>query len=126
MEADDQQEATDIVKRHTSILDGLTDHRADRCRILLGNLPNEDLVHVEKDKIPAFLRIDGDVRKKTLMLKEFHKNYMEFNIESLDCDVRNRLAQQIELASEDYKVHKEQVNNLLKQGDDSNKNSLAK
>ena len=89
-------------------------------------MPNEDLVHVEKDKIPAFLRIDGDVRKKTLMLKEFHKNYMEFNIESLDCDVRNRLAQQIELASEDYKVHKEQVNNLLKQGDDSNKNSLAK
>ena len=89
-------------------------------------MPNEDLVHIEKDKIPAFLRIDGDVKKKTQMLKEFHKNYMEFNIESLDRDVRNRLAQQIELASEDYKVHKEQVNNLLKQGDDSNKNSLAK
>lgn len=83
-------------------------------------------MHIEKDKIPAFLRIDGDVKKKTQMLKEFHKNYMEFNIESLDRDVRNRLAQQIELASEDYKVHKEQVNNLLKQGDDSNKNSLAK
>lgn len=51
---------------------------------------------------------------------------MEFNIESLDRDVRNRLSQQIELASEDYKVHKDQVNNLLSQGDDSNKNSLAK
>ena len=83
-------------------------------------------MHIEKDKIPAFLRIDGDIKTKTNNLKDFHKNYMNFNIESLDKDVKSRLAQQIELASEDYKVHKDQVNNLLKQGDDSNKNSLAK
>lgn len=123
---DGKQDPTEIVKRHQSILDNLTDHRAERCRILLNNLQNEDLVHIEKDKIPAFLRIDGDIKTKTNNLKEFHKNYMEFNIESLDRDVRNRLSQQIELASEDYKVHKDQVNNLLSQGDDSNKNSLAK
>ena len=40
--------------------------------------------------------------------------------------VKNRLAQQIAIASEDYKMHKDQVDSLLRQGDDSNKNSLAK
>ena len=62
---------------------------------MLRNLPNEDLVHVEKEKIPAFLRIDADILTKTKMLKEFHQNYMNFNIESLDRDVRNRLKQNI-------------------------------
>ena len=51
---------------------------------------------------------------------------MNFNIESLDRDVKNRLTQNIDQASEDYKIHKNQVNNLLAQGGDSNKNSLAK
>ena len=101
-------------KRQTSILDGLTDHRADRCHILLRNLHNEDLVHIEKEKIPAFLRIDGDIQVKTKMLKEFHQNYMNFNIEGLDREVKKRLSQNIEIASEDYKMHKDQVNNLLR------------
>ena len=60
------------MQKKSSILDGLTEHRADRCHILLKNLPNEDLVHIEKEKIPAFLRIDGDVKTKTKTLKEFH------------------------------------------------------
>lgn len=51
---------------------------------------------------------------------------MNFNIESLDRDVRNRLKQNIAQASEDYSLHKDQVNNLLKQGDESNRISLAK
>ena len=51
---------------------------------------------------------------------------MNFNIEGLDRDVKNRLAQQISMASEDYKMHKDQVDNLLRQGGESNKNSLAK
>ena len=78
------------------------------------NLPNEDLVHIENEKIPAFLRIDGDIQTKRKMLKEFHGNYMNFNIEGLDRDVKNRLSQQISMASEDYKMHKDQVDNLLK------------
>ena len=114
------------LQKKTSILDGLTDHRAERCHILLRNLPNEDLVHIENEKIPAFLRIDGDIQAKKKMLKEFHGNYMNFNIEGLDREVKNRLAQQIAIASEDYKMHKDQVDSLLRQGDDSNKNSLAK
>ena len=89
-------------------------------------MPNEDLIFLEKEKIPAFLRIDGDIKAKTKMLNELHKNYMNFNIESLDRDVRNRLAQSIKKASEDYKLHNDQVNNLLQQGDASNRNSLAK
>ena len=129
-EADDQtygnNDGQDAVQKKQSILDGLTQHRADRCHILLKNLPNEDLVHIEKDKIPAFLRIDADIMTKNKMLKEYHTNYMNFNIESLDRDVRNRLKQNIAQASEDYQLHKDQVNNLLKQGDESNRISLAK
>jgi hypothetical protein len=30
----------------------------------LKNLPNEDLVHIENEKIPAFLRIDADIGTK--------------------------------------------------------------
>ena len=74
---------------------------------MLKNLPNEDLVHIEKDKIPAFLRIDADIMTKNKMLKEYHTNYMNFNIESLDRDVRNRLKQNIAQASEDYQLHKD-------------------
>ena len=128
-DADDQQYGNKEghgVEKKQSILDGLTQHRAERCHILLRNLPNEDLVHIEKEKIPAFLRIDADILTKTKMLKEFHQSYMNFNIESLDRDVRNRLKQNIAQASEDYSLHKDQVNNLLKQGDESNRISLAK
>ena len=90
------------------------------------NLPNEDLVHIEGEKIPAFLRIDGDIQTKRKMLKDHHQGYMNFNIEGLDRDVKNRLSQQIAMASEDYKMHKDQVDNLLKQGGESNKLSLGK
>ena len=47
--------------KYFNILDGITEHRADRAQILLKNLPNEDLVHVDPRKIPAFLRIDKDI-----------------------------------------------------------------
>ena len=113
-------------KRHQSILDGLTDNRAERCQILLKNLQNEDLVHIEKEKIPAFLRIDADIGTKQKMLKEFHQNYMNFNIESMDREVRDRLVQLIDQASEEYRVHKEQVDNLLIQGEKTNSNSFNK
>jgi len=52
------------MKKQQTILDGLTVHRADRAHILLKNLPNEDLVHIVNEKIPAFLRIDKDVKLK--------------------------------------------------------------
>lgn len=51
-------------QKKVSILDGLTEHRADRVGILLSNLPQEDLVHIVEKKIPAFLRIDNDIKKK--------------------------------------------------------------
>ena len=46
------------------MLDGLTEHRADRVGILLQNLPQEDLVHIVNKKMPAFLRIDKDIKRK--------------------------------------------------------------
>lgn len=49
-------------KKQQTILDGLTDHRAERAHILLRNLPQEDLVHIDDRKVPAFLRIDKDVK----------------------------------------------------------------
>lgn len=48
-------------KKYKNVLDGLTEHRSDRAGKLLRNLPNEDLVHIDPRKIPAFLRIDGDI-----------------------------------------------------------------
>jgi hypothetical protein len=51
---------------------------------------------------------------------------MNFNIESMDREVRDRLVQLIDQASEDYRVHKTQVDNLLSQGDKTNNNSLNK
>ena len=108
-----------------SILDGLTEDRAERCQILLKNLPNEDLVHILPEKIPAFLRIDREIRDKKQLLFDFYKQYQDFNIEYLDKDVRNRLVQQIEAISADYYEHGRQVENLLAQGEQTNQNSLA-
>jgi len=51
---------------------------------------------------------------------------MNFNIESMDREVRDRLVQLIDQASEEYRVHKEQVDNLLIQGEKTNSNSLNK
>ena len=51
-------------KKYKNVLDGLTEHRSDRAQKLLRNLPNEDLVHIDPRKIPAFLRIDADIKKK--------------------------------------------------------------
>jgi len=42
----------------------LPEHRANRVTQLLKNLPNEDLVHIMKAKIPTFLRIDKDIQAK--------------------------------------------------------------
>ena len=51
---------------------------------------------------------------------------MNFNIESMDREVRNRLVQLIDQASEEYRIHKDQVDNLLAQGEKTNSNSLKK
>jgi hypothetical protein len=45
-------------------MEGLTEHRSDRALILLNNLSKEDLVQIQYEKIPAFLRIDNDVKKR--------------------------------------------------------------
>lgn len=71
-------------KKQQTILDGLTDHRAERAHILLRNLPNEDLVHVDDKKVPAFLRIDKDVKARRAQLQEFHEAYQRFNIAELE------------------------------------------
>lgn len=79
------------VKKQRSVLDGLTEHRGDRVMILLKNLPNEDLVHINNAKIPAFLRIDKDIIREREKLQDFFKEYMEFDIEDLNRDVRANL-----------------------------------
>ena len=54
------------------MLEVLPENRAERCQQLLKNLPNEDLVHIMKAKIPTFLRIDKDVVAKQEYLKGFY------------------------------------------------------
>jgi hypothetical protein len=82
------------------VLDGLTEHRADRVGILLGNLPQEDLVHIVNKKMPAFLRIDKDIQKKRGELKDFHDQYMEYDIERhMDQEVRENMSKRVHEAS---------------------------
>ena len=57
------------------MLEQLPENRAERCNKLLKNLPNEDLVHIMKAKIPVFLRIDKDVIAKQEYLKGFYTKY---------------------------------------------------
>lgn len=78
-----------------NILDGLTEHRSDRAQILLKNLKNEDLVHIDPDKIPAFLRIDKDIQNKFEALSQNHTQYMDFNIEDLRKDITTTLDREI-------------------------------
>ena len=80
-EQDEPRQEEPKYQKQRSILDGLTEHRADRCAVLLQNLPNEDLVHIISKKLPAFLRIDNDVKRKRAELTEFHDQYMEYDID---------------------------------------------
>ena len=72
-------------------------------RILLNNLPQEDLVHILDAKIPAFLRIDRDIKNKRDNLQYFYKQYQDFDIEILNKEIRKKLLQNIEQASADFK-----------------------
>lgn len=86
-----QSQVNVTTQKITSILDGLTEDRAERAHILLKNLSKEDLVHILPEKIPAFLRIDKEIQNKKQLLWDFYKQYQDFNIEYLEKDVRNRL-----------------------------------
>lgn len=61
------------VSKKKSVLDNLPDHRGERSQALLKNLPGEDLVHIVPEKIPAFLRVDKDVKNKRELLYDFYK-----------------------------------------------------
>lgn len=74
---------------------------------MLQNLPNEDLVHISDAKIPAFLRIDKDVRNKREVLFDYYTQYQQFDINHLDEQVKNQMRQEIEAVSKDYKDHQE-------------------
>lgn len=107
-------------KKYKNILDGLTEHRADRAQILMRNLPNEDLVHIDPRKIPAFLRIDLDIKKKQEALKKCHQDYMEFNIDDLSREVTSHLKAQVDQVSEDFKAHRSMVGAKLQDGQETN------
>ena len=79
------------VQRKRSVLDDLPEHRVERCHILMKNLPSEDLVHIVPEKIPAFLRVDKNVKDKRELLQDFYKQYQNFDIEYLEKDVKKRL-----------------------------------
>lgn len=80
----------------------LPENRQERLAILLKNLPNEDLVHVNENKIPAFLRIDKDVKNNRAKLHELQTMYMDFNIADLDKEVKQSLANKITEVSKDF------------------------
>jgi cold shock CspA family protein len=77
----------------------LPENRQERLTILLKNLPNEDLVHIDNKKFPAFLRIDKDVIAVREKVHEMHEDYMVFNISELDEAVKQSLRVKIEEVS---------------------------
>ena len=112
-------------KKSFNILDTLPEHRAERCQILLSNLKNEDLVHIADQKIPAFLRIDRDVQARQQQLLDFFSQYMEFNIDELDYEMKEKLAKKIAEVSFDYNNHNKQVAQMLLHGAETNNNTQA-
>jgi len=57
-------------------------------------------VHIIDKKLPAFLRIDNDVKKKRAELTEFHDQYMEYDIElNMNQGVRENMSARIAEAS---------------------------
>ena len=80
-----------IVTSLPTVLDNLPENRAERLVILLNNLPSEDLCHIINDKIPPFLRIDKDVQEQRDKLRNFAKEFMDFNIDDLDIEIRQKL-----------------------------------
>lgn len=84
----------------------LPENRQERLAILLKNLPNEDLVHIDDSRIPAILRIDKDVKAAREKLHGFQEQYMQFNISQFDTDVKHRLANKISDVSKDFQTHR--------------------
>ena len=125
MQAEDEEAQADILpssrplQTQKSILDGLTDHRGDRMAILVKNLAREDLVHIVDSKIPAFLRIDSDVRQRREKLYELYKQYQSFDIKFLEEQVKEKLNRQIEGVSDEYNEHKGQVQEMLNKGEET-------
>ena len=103
----------------------LPENRQERLAILLRNITNEDLIHINDKKIPAFLRIDKDVQEQRSKLSELHVRYMDFNITELDEEVRESLRTKIVEVSQDFIQHRIKTELQIRRGDDVKKNSLA-
>ena len=76
--------------------------------------------------MPAFLRIDKDIKRKRDELATFHSQYMEYDIErNMDQEVRETMSKRVAEASQDFYDHQEKTQVLLGQGQQTNENSLA-
>ena len=103
---DEQDQFTDLIpKRQKNILDDLTNHRAERVQVLIKNLANEDLVHIDEQKVPAFLRIDQDVNRKRELLGEFHQQYMNYDIDEMAKKTKRDLQNRLIEAGAEFKTH---------------------
>ena len=89
----------------------LPENRQERMAILLKNLPNEDLVHIENSRIPAFLRIDKDVQHQREKLNGYQEQYMQFNINDYSHQVKDGMATRINEVSREFQDHRRQTDN---------------
>ena len=69
------------------------------------NLANEDLVHIEAEKIPAFLKIDQDCQRKKELLLEFHEQYMNYDIDEMAKHTKRDLQNRLIDAGAEFKTH---------------------
>ena len=64
--------------------------------MLLKNLPKEDMIHIKKMRIPAFLRVDKDVKAHQAKMKDNYDAYMEFDINILNNEIKKTLKEKVD------------------------------
>lgn len=74
--------------------------------------------------LPAFLRIDKDVKVARHKLHDLHDKYMDFNINDLKGDITNRLNRTIAEVSTEFQAHKDSAIARLVEGERVNNNSI--
>lgn len=56
----------------------------------LATLEMHDLVNIDEKQIPAFLKIDNDVKIQKMILKEISQNYQKYDFQKFMANIREQ------------------------------------
>ena len=75
------------------------EHYEDRTIRLLRAIPKYNLYHVDSEKIPAFLRVDYDVKCQRSILAELHDRYMGLDFTKIQHWIVSELHEELQDSS---------------------------